>query len=100
MSTLDLQAPVYTSLPSMASPVYQPLLHFTSVINPVLHATSNRGPVPPITNSVGLFTSANTPMELAMAKKLAEMEALIQQIPESQLHSRRVNHTAMLILYL
>ena len=80
MSAYDVRVPFYTSLPSMAGPVYLPLLPFTNVINLALHAMSGRGPGPPVTNSIGLFSSATIPMEQAMAKRLTEMEAMIKWI--------------------
>ena len=64
----------------MAGPVYQPLPPFTSIINPALHPISGGRLAPPVTNSVDLFSSTTTHMEQAMAKRLAEMEAMIQWI--------------------
>ena len=70
--------PIYTMLPMMYGPVYQSLPPFSSVMNPFLHATPSGGTIPPLTSSVGLYSSTNTLLEHAMEKKLAEMEAMIQ----------------------
>ena len=62
----------------MSGPIYQLLLPFSNVINSSLHATPSIETTLPLTSNVGLYSSANTLLELAMAKKLAEMEAMIQ----------------------
>ena len=77
----DIRAPIYTTLPMMSGPLYQPLSPFSSFINPSLHATPRIGTTPPFTSNVGLHSSANTPLDLAMEKKLAKMESMIQRIP-------------------
>ncbi len=65
----------------MTGPVYQPLPPFTNAFNSALQTTSSGGPLSPFTTNTGLYTSTGTPMEQAMAKRLAEIEAMIQRIP-------------------
>ena len=91
---LSMIASIYTLFSSMVGPIYQPLPPFTSIINLALHAMSGGGTFFPITNSIDLFSSATTPMEHAMEKRLVEMEAMIHRIlgvptlfRKSQLHS-------------
>ena len=81
MSKHDVWAPAYTTFSMMSGPIHQLLTPFSSVINPSLHATPSIGTIPPLTSSVGLYSSANTSLELIMTNKLAEMEAMIQRIP-------------------
>ena len=81
MSGHDVQALIYTTLSMTSDPVYQPLSPFSSVIYPSLNATPSIGTTPPLTSSVDFYSSANTSIELVMAKKLVVMEVMIQQIP-------------------
>ena len=81
-----MAGPIYQSLPpytlplSMVGPIYQSLPPFTSVLDPTLHATLG-GTLLTVMHILGFFSSTTTPMEQAMAKIHAEMEAKIQQIP-------------------
>ena len=78
MSTFDFSAPIYTPIQSLDGLLYQPLLPLSSAFNLILQPMLSGGPLPPIPINASLYTFDGTPIELAITKRLAEMEAIIQ----------------------
>ena len=89
----DPIAPIYTTPPAMSTLVSNSTLP-TSTINQALHVPSREGATPPLTTGSNLSYSSGTSLEQVMAKRFAEMEAMIQRILGYQLPSRKVLCTA------
>ena len=77
MLAFNFRAPIYTAIQSMARPLYQSLPPFTNAFNLNLHPVLSGRPLTPNTTNADLFSSVEIPMDQAMAKILAEMEAMI-----------------------
>ena len=76
----DLHAPVYTTLPVMTNPICQLALPIHT-INQALHMSSETRATPMPTTGSHCLSSPSTTLEQIVAKRFAEMEAMIQRIP-------------------